>query len=304
MATQPAGIQPAIAELPDLEAKRAHAEWPFEVGLVPLRVLIVDDTYQRPPHHEFVSREAERFDPTLIGTIDVSKRKNGDYAILDGQQRYLIMQIVGKTACYCSIYTGLTIAEEAGFFYKKNKDRNTMKPFYSFRARRVAGDPEAIEINDIVEAEGFAFGPTSNEDNVIGAVTASEKVFAMGSEHRDQQLSITLYTIREAFKGRKDCFNNSLIQGMGKFWQSYSDDEVNIDKLVQALQEVGPTGVLGLARDSMALAPKGRLGTQSLPRWVAHHVGSLYNKQLSVGAGKGAPGVRKQKLDLKRTGLA
>src|SRR5262245_56365731 len=190
---------------------------------------MVDDTYQRPPHHEFVSREAARFDPELVGTIDVSHRHGqssdrnksraarGVYAILDGQQRYLMMQIVGKTACYCTVYEGMEIPDEAAFFYRKNKDRQTMKPYFSFRARRVAGDEDAAEIVRIVESEGFTLGPQSNEEDVIGAIRSIEQVYAMSSEARDQSLSNTLFTVRESFKGRRDCFNSTILTGLGRF---------------------------------------------------------------------------------------
>lgn len=288
-------VRPALARLPDRESKRAKTEWPFEVGLVPLSNLLVDDTYQRPPHHEFISREATRFDPTLVGTIDVSERTGRRYAILDGQQRYLMMLQVGKTACYCSIYTNMSIADEAGFFYRKNRDRMAMKPYYSFRARRVAGEPDAEDIARIVEHEGFSLGPTSNEEDVIGAVRAVETAYQMSSEAREQCLAHTLYTIREAFTGRKDCFNSTVIVGLGRFWQAYTDDEVQFDLLIQALQEMGPTGLLGLARDSVAIAPKGATGAQSMPKHIARHVAQLHNKKLPARA--------KGRLDVKRVGF-
>lgn len=290
-------VKPAVARLPDREAKRAKDEWPFEVGLVPLINLEVDDTYQRPPHHEFISREATRFDPTLVGTIDVSERTGRHYAILDGQQRYLMMLQVGKTACYCSIYKNMTVPDEAGFFYRKNKDRMAMKPYFSFRARRVAGDSDAEDIARIVEGEGFSLGPQSNSDDVIGAVRAIETAYQTTSEHREQCLANTLYTIREAFQGRKDCFNSTVIVGVSKFWQAYTDDEVNFEKLVQSLQEMGPTGLLGLARDSVAVAPKGATGAQSMPKHVARHVARLHNKALPGGARS------KGRLDVKRVGF-
>jgi Family of unknown function (DUF6551) len=295
-------MEPAVARLPDLEAKRAHAEWPFEVGLVPLRVLVVDDTYQRPPHHEFILREAARFDPTLVGTIDLSVRKNGSYAILDGQQRYLIMMQVGKTACYASIYTGMSVRDEAGFFFKKNKDRNAMKPYYSFRARRVAGDQQAADIVKLVEAEGFTLGPASNDEDVIGAVNAVETVYEYTSEAREQCLSNTLYTIREAFKGRRECFHSSLMLGIGRFWQAYADDEVHFDRLVQGLQEHGPTGLLGLARDAVAVAPRGMGGSQGLPKHVARQMVMIHNKQLGQGTGRSGAG-RKGRLDTRKVGF-
>ena len=92
----------------------------------------------------------------------------------------------------------------------------------------------------------------------------------------------------------------AIITGLGRFWQTYPDDEVQLDKLVQAMQEIGPTGLLGLARDSVALAPKGRTGTQSLPKFIAKHVALQHNKALGRLTGVGS---HKLKLDVRKVGL-
>lgn len=285
--TEAIGVRPAIAELPELEANRAHAEWPFDVGLVPLRNLVVDDTYQRPPSHEFIARMASQFDPTLVGTIDVADRGKGIYAVLDGQQRFFAMTQVGKTACYCSIYSGMTLADEAGFFYRKNRDRKAMKPFYSFRARKIAGDEEAAQITDVVEAEGFILGPTTNDREVIGAIRAIEIAYGYQSEFREESLSPALRTVRESFFGRKGSLDATLLQGLGRFWQVVSDDEITDERLHEALGTVGPSGLLGMARDAAASTPRSSKGGVSMPWLVARKTGEIYNRSANqVGAVK------------------
>lgn len=296
MAASPAsqGVRPTVAELPKIESQRAKAEWPFDVGLIPLRDMLVDDTYQRPPHHDFIARTAQQFDATLVGTIDVSERKNGSYAILDGQQRYFVMLQVGKTACFAAIYRDMTIEDEAGFFFRKNRDRNAMKPYYSFRARRVAGDPVAQDIVKIVESEGFSLGPVSNEDDVIGAIRAVENVHAMTADHRSECLSPTLYTIREALKGRKASFDSWVIQGLGRLWQNYTDSEVDIQALTEGLSEIGAQGLIGQAREASRSQPNSSKGGVSMPYLIARKAGEAHNKALGAN--------RKARLDLRRLG--
>src|SRR5262249_42967986 len=101
----------------------AQDEWPFRVELLTLDSLFAADEYQRPVNWPFVRREAARFDPSLVGTIDVAQRSPQQFAILDGQQRSQIVRLVGKQTIWCSIYLGLDLASEARFFLHKNRDR-------------------------------------------------------------------------------------------------------------------------------------------------------------------------------------
>lgn len=285
------------AVLPRQDKLRAEAEWPFSVGLVYLRDLVVDDTYQRPPHHRFISEMAASFDPTLVGTIDVNKRKGNTHAVLDGQQRLGAMTAVGKTACYCSIYTGMTLEDEAGFFYRKNRDRKSMKAYYAFRARAVAGDKEAITIRKKVEAQGFTLGEASNERDVIGAIRSVEVTYGYASDYRSESLSAALYTIRHSVYGRKGSLDSWLIQGLGRFWQNYADDEVD-DKTVEAiLSDFGPTNFLGRVREKQVTTSTGGRQGVSQPWTAARIIADEYNRR-TRGTARGRS--FKGKLDLNR----
>lgn len=288
-----------LAALPQTEASKASAEWPFNVGLVYLADMLVDDEYQRPPALQFIAEGAATFDETLVGCLDVNERKNGSLAILDGQQRYRMMAIVGKTTCYASIYNGMTLADEAGFFYRKNKDRRNMSPYYGFRARTVAGDPEAIEIRMAVEAQGFVLSSSSNDREAIGAIRAVETVWTYSSQYREEALTPTLMTLRDSVMGRKDSLSSWLIMGIGRFWQSYADEEVERDKLSGVILPLGPTSLLGMARDRQAVtsASSGR-PKSSMPWTIARLLAEEYNRSIR-GSRRGD---FQGKLDMNRLG--
>src|SRR5262252_750846 len=141
----------------------ATTEWPFAVELLPLADLLVDHKYQRPPQQAFVDKLISEFDETLVGILDVAHRGNGTHAILDGAQRYQALLKFKQTA-WCAVYKGMSLAEEAMFFYRKNRNRRSVHPFYQFRALMVTGDKQSLAINKIVEDTGYKLGIAARQD--------------------------------------------------------------------------------------------------------------------------------------------
>lgn len=234
--------------------------WPFTVELLPLTELFVDLDYQRPVHEDFVRETLLKFDKRLVGAIDVSKRagvKKRPYAILDGQQRSETMRRLGMTQCWCAIYTGMSIAEEAAFFYHKNRDRKQMAYWYAFRARLLSGDATATMISDIVTQAGFTLGVATDQKDQIGAVKAIEEVYHAPTAVWPNALAPTLREIRTCFYGRTDSLNGSLIRGLGKFLSLYGKDEINWQHFEEVLTSLGPQLVIGRARDAAATRGKG-----------------------------------------------
>lgn len=281
-----------MAELPPDVRATASTKWPFEVGLLYRADCIIDDSYQRPAQEAFVTEITDAFSPTLVGTLDVSARENGVFAVLDGQQRYLAMGNRGMRTFYASIYKGMSLADEAGFFFRKNRDRRGMPPFYAFRARTVAGDQEAIDIRDTVEQAGFVLGQNTNDREVIGAIKAVETAYGYVSDDRNECLSPGLRTIRGSWYGRKGSLDSTLITGLGRFWSRFADEEVDLDRLNSQLAISGPSGLLGMARDRYATV-RGATGKASMQWLVARSTAEVYNQQLE----------RKLRLDLKRLGV-
>lgn len=283
-----------VIELTTGQKAAAKAEWPYEVKLLEVSSVFADDSYQRPVHTSFVRQIAEQFDPRLVGVIDVSERRNDRFAVIDGQQRLEAIKINGLTKVWAAVYSGLSRPQEALFFHMKNKDRRTMPPYYSFRARIVGKDPIALHIVEIVENEGLALGPSSNNEDTIGAIRAIQDAYGYSSEWRTESLSPTLRTLRQSVRGRKSAFDAELIRGMGRFWKNYGDDEIDFDTLTRAIGELGAVPILGMAKDR-SFGAAGRHG-HSAGFQVARVIAEEYNK--AVQGGK--VGRNYHRIDVKR----
>lgn len=231
--------------------KGAGDEWPFRVELLPLDALLIDrDSYQRPVSWSFVRREASRFDPSLVGTIDVSQRSPSTFAVLDGQQRSEIVRLVGKSSIWASIYVGLDLQSEALFFLRKNRDRKTMHPYYTFRAQLTSGDEETVAQNTIVEKHGYKLAiaaPTSDRTDNIAAIAAIKVAYGRKLPDGSDTLDPTLEILRSSTYGRQGGQDAILIRGVSSTLVERPDADREL--LARILREIGPELVLGRARD-------------------------------------------------------
>ena len=251
--------------------------WPFRVELIPLEKLYADDSYQRPLDDHFVRRTVLAYDESLVGVIDVAATDDGRYAIMDGRQRYGASALVGKTAMWGAVYEGMERPEQARFFHHKNRDRKNVHPFYHFRARAVAGDPDAKMINRIVKRHGYKLGISAAQPDVITSIRGVEEVFGWTCEHRDNALDPTLEKIRHMWwdvKGGKD---GTIIRGLGRFFAVYSDDEIQWRHLENSLAGVGPVIVQGRAKD---LVRRLNTSTYSIGAAVAQAIVTFHNTGL------------------------
>lgn len=252
-------------------------EWPFTVELLPLDWLSADHSYQRDPIDAFIAASVAKFDPTLVGTIDVSMRSESEFAILDGLQRSQIVAQVGKKAVWCSVYRGMSINHEAEFFVAKNRDRRNMHPFYALRARKVSGDASAKAIFKITADTGFklASANTKRSGEVIVAIGALEEIHDRKSLARpDGALKPALAMVQEAFGGREGATEGSILRGFGRFYQAFYDDEIAHKHLVELLQDLGPKKLAGFASDR-ALNSK-----QPKAFHIAQEIINLHNRGL------------------------
>lgn len=71
--------------------------------------IVVDGRYQRPVEEKRVARIVDNFDPRQIGALELSKRKNGTYGIIDGQHRLLALKAVGRKKVQALVHEDLTV---------------------------------------------------------------------------------------------------------------------------------------------------------------------------------------------------
>ena len=251
-------------------------EWTFRIELVPIQKLFADPKYQRPPQTLFVTKLVETFDPTLVGTLDVSARADGRYALLDGLQRHSALTKLNYEDVWCAIYDGMSISDEASFFYRRNRDRRSVHPYYQFRARVLMGEDLAKGVDRAVRAQEFKLHVNANPDDHISAIRAAEDAYTYSSLTRPESLTPALRAIRASMYGRKGAKDGNLIRGLGRFFQSFSDDEIDYDHLYDVLAEVGPMVLIGRVADRSTY--KGAGGGKGSSLSFAREIAELYNK--------------------------
>lgn len=253
--------------------------WPFEVKLLTTASLMADSSYQRPPQKSFIAKMASSFDETLVATLDVAAREDGSFAVLDGLQRLETLRKIGRPNVWCAVYDGMSIADEARFFYRRNRERRSVHPFYQFRARVLMGEGRAKAIDRIVRGEGFRLNTSAAPDQNITAIKAVEDAFSYSSLARSESLSPTLHLIRGALFGRKGAKDGEVLRGLARFFQPFYDDEIDHAHLAEVLQHVGPINLIGQAKDKLA---GGRHG-HSAGYEVARELLTLYNRSRKNG---------------------
>ena len=260
----------------------ADSEWPFVVELLPVEALVVDHDYQRPVPWPFVRKLASTYDESLVGTIDVAERRRGAvFAILDGQLRFEASKLVGKTTVWASIYSGLDKASEARFFLHKNKDRKVVHPYYTFRARVVAAEPAALEIEKIVSKFGYklAIGgakPGTSLEKNISAIAAVEKAYEYKRPDKNLDcLTPALETLKASTLGMEYGQSNVLIRGLARLFSAYADDEIDRKHLERVIAESGPTLLLSRARETA------RHSGGNAENYMARELVNTYNRGLT-----------------------
>lgn len=189
-----------------------------------------------------VAKMAADFRPHLLGTLTASERANGSLVVIDGAHRLTTCRKVGYSKpVNVEVFTGLTIAEEAALFL----GRNTAKmpsAISKFVARVTEGDEDAVAMNKIITKHGWRVD-VDNQDGVLAAVTAFERVYRTGADVADATLSI----ITEAWEHDRKSSDLAIVLGVGQLIDRWGD-KVDRTKLVHEMQQTRPAVLIGKAR--------------------------------------------------------
>lgn len=254
----------AVAEATG-ENNVAPRDWPYRFEVVPLSRLIVDEEYQR-PLTTFVDKIVAKFDPALVGTLIVSGRQHGKYAVVDGQTRMEALRELGMTEAPCLVYVGLTRAQEASLFARLQKERRGIQSYHRFRAALVAEDPQAIAIEQTVADCGYVIGVEKGE---IPAVAALEYAYKRGGDTLDR----TLLVFQSAW-GNEYIPTGDLIRGLASLLADRQaiDDE----RLADRLKNVTPEQI---RRRASALKEGVGSGGGGAVRYVAQTIEAIYRRK-------------------------
>lgn len=233
-----------------------------------------------------VATIAADFNPDALGSITVSRRKNGTLVVLDGAHRCEAARIAEYASpLHALVYDGLTLAQEAAMFNLLN---TFQAPSFISRtlAKVVAGDPESTAIVHAIEGHGWKIGLNS-DNGVFSALQAAERVYRNGvgtldvGEH-PELLEQTVAFITTTWHRDRESAHQMIVLGVGQLFGRLGE-AVDVTKLSKVLAQERPYNIIGHAKSMQALQGgttpsalakvlvgmhnKGRR-TNLLPEWV------------------------------------
>lgn len=184
----------------------------------PLGALLIDESYQRsletPISEQLIRRMAEKWDWRLCSPLTVSDRADDGLFVIDGQHRLAAAKMrsdIPELPCVVSKFG--SVQEEARCFVDANTLVRKATPLDKFHARVVAGDPEAVELNRIVEAAGLKIGrtPYKIRDSEVCCVAVLARLF---KQYGTKVLSAALVNMAEAWPGERIGCSDELLPGL------------------------------------------------------------------------------------------
>lgn len=223
----------------------AKVERLSRLGWVPLARVKVNPLAQRDMVQARVDKLVAEFDPEQLGNPVVNHRGDSFY-IIDGQHRIEALRLwLGEgweaQQVQCEIYEGMSEAEEAEVFLRRN-DTLTVNSFAKFRVAVQAGRGDESDIDKIVRQCGLRV----SQERGNGAVSAVGTLVRVYRRSDPQSLARTLLLIRDAYGDAG--LESVVIDGLGLLCHRYNG-EIDDARLVQRLSGAhgGVNGLLNKA---------------------------------------------------------
>lgn len=218
---------------------------------------------------------ATAWDMTSVGTLSVSRRKDGSLFVMDGGHRTCAARIVGIEHLPAMVYEGLNRAEEARIFNGVNTFQQP-SAISRFLARVAAGDVDACIIHSIIEGHGWKVSFDST-DGHLACIAAVERIYGTGAgvlpkgQYKDV-LDWTLDVATAAWGHDNDAVSQFILLGLAQLIGRFGAD-VDTKKLVSEMSQTRPKVLIGHAK-SMRDALGG-----TIPAHMAKVLVGLHNKK-------------------------
>lgn len=236
-------------------------------------LLHIDPSYQRDVSMDLVQKIAAEMETQAYEPILVSRRRNGDLFIVNGQHRTAAAKLAGWTTIQAKVVEGLDQKREAALRLKGNV-RLTDRGLERFRAQLAAQIPESLEIRDLLERFGTKINGSPVMHEGINSAAAIESVY-----RRDKGvlLTRTLEVLADAWgtpEGSKA--TSSVLKGVSWFLEQHGG-ETDRNRLVERMTKLGPS-----ALDRMARSHRAAMGGSM---WVNTYraLVEMYNERLPEG---------------------
>lgn len=169
-------------------------EWSGNFDLINPALIIIDRRYQRDDKLGLQAQIASHAAWEPFGVIICSKRPNGVFVALDGQQRLggFMASLEPPKAVPVVWFSVASIEEEARIFEIINEARKSVLPLEKHKARIVQKEPVTMALERACERVGFTIGGNSaGNPRTIKAIKALNWVYLkVGEEGLVQVLTV------------------------------------------------------------------------------------------------------------------
>lgn len=220
---------------------------PPSIEWVPTDRLMIDDTYQRTTENyasqRLIKSIAANFDWRLCAPLIVSRRADGNFAVIDGQHRTLAAKLrhdIPHLPCCLFNYDGPE--DEAKMFIAANRSRKPMNRLDDFHAALAAADDEALQILQLVTDAGLQVARnTSSTSWKPGEIAFTASIASTLRKHGQAIVSQALSHLAEAFPDQKVVQAGSIYLGIVNVLVRPPKDFDN-DRLFRALLKYDADG--------------------------------------------------------------
>jgi len=252
------------------------------LDFVPVNEMFLDHSYQRLGEERRIQKLADNWNNLAAGVLYVAKRRNGKYAVIDGQHRWGAAKKLGIEHLPALVIEGLTIAQEAMLFVQFNRDRKAASSVEVFRASVAHGDQMAIDIERILSLHGLQVGNKTEEFRALGSARKIYERFGW-----EVLAAIVGTTTRAWPSDPKGAADGHIMMGIAGLYSYYGASKFDFAVMERGLHRT--------TRDDIALEVVSRRGRHRgmgfvnnkgiLPRMAATLV-DIYND--NVGRGRAA----------------
>ena len=213
--------------------------------LIPIKMLVSNQTYQRPISSAHVGRTAQNFNIYQVNPVKVSRRDGTNY-VFDGQHTIETIATASgsrETPVWCMIYDDLEYEQEADIFANQKKHTRPLKSIEIFNAHIEAENDVQLTIKSIVESYNLTISSRKIPGH-ISAVSALEYIFDKYGYH---VLDRTLFLLVSTWEGEVDSLGCNMLKGMAKLIVAYNES-LNDEQFVDRLSKVSVREVIQIGR--------------------------------------------------------
>jgi len=214
--------------------------------LIPIKMLVSNQTYQRPISAAHVGRTAQHFNVYQINPVKVSRRDGTNY-VFDGQHTIETVATASgsrETPVWCMIYDDLEYEQEADIFANQKKHTRPLKSIEIFNAHVEAENDVQLTIKSIVESYNLTIS-ARKVPGCVNAVSALEYIF---DKYGYQVLDRSLFLLVSTWEGETDSLSCNMLKGVAKLIVAYGDN-LNNEQFVDRLSKVSVREIIRTAKD-------------------------------------------------------